>query len=147
MLRSIEHAYARAPHFSAVWSWLAPLVAAGDDSLVSRNVALIAAISRRLGITTPWVYQSQVGGEGHGTALLASLVERLGGDVYLSGDGAGGYLEPALFGLRGLKLEYQGFVHPDYRAGASQEHRGLSILDALAHCGEAGTRALLWRVE
>jgi hypothetical protein len=48
------------------------------------------------------------------------LVRAVGGDVYVSGQGAKAYMRDEIFHAAGVDVDYQEFTHPTYR----QRHRG-----------------------
>ena len=76
---------------------------------------------------------------GTATELLIAITHKLGGDSYLAGGGAAGYQEDEKFAAAGVRLRYQAFEHPTYSQLADGTHPGLSIVDALMHCGADAT--------
>lgn len=94
------------------------------------------------------VLASSLGVNSSGTQRLIDIVKAVGGDTYLSGDGAEGYQNDNAFPEACLKLEFVKFVHPKYdQRGADVFTPGLSILDAIANLGSAATRSLLLSVK
>ena len=82
--------------------------------------------------------------EARGSARLAAICRAVGADVYLAGDGADDYEDPAIYAERGVELRRLGFDHPKYAQGRGSTFvPGLSILDALLHLGRADTARLL----
>ncbi|MBI2190646.1 MAG: WbqC family protein [Planctomycetes bacterium] len=146
-LRTLQVNYARATHFRAVFPWVARLVQWPTDSLSDYNIQAIRSVSDALELGSPKIaLSSSLGVQGQATDLLIALVKAAGGDAYLCGGGASGYQEDEKFPVAGMQLIQQGFVHPVYpQPGAAEFVPGLSILDALMHCGFEGTRALLVR--
>jgi hypothetical protein len=127
--------------FPAVESWIAN----PTDSLADYNLAGITAICERVGLECSHIVRSsalQV--TGAKTDLLVNVVRATGGNTYLSGDGSAGYQDDAAFAAAGIGVEYQRFVHPVYpQRGSAEFVPGLSILDAIFHCGFEGTGKLL----
>ncbi len=77
--------------------------------------------------------------------LVLELVKAVGGDVYLSGEGAKGYLDVDRFSSSGVKVVFNHFVHPVYpQRNASEFIEGLSSLDLLFNCGIEGARKIFW---
>ena len=68
-----------------------------------------------LKIDTPLYYESRIGTSLEATDRILELCEKLKADTYLSGSGGKDYLEEEKFSRAGIKLEYQHFVHPQYR--------------------------------
>ena len=81
--------------------------------------------------------------EAYATERLIAITKMLNGNVYLCGGGAAGYQEDSLFLLSEIELRYQNFIHPVFNQGSKKSFiKGLSIIDALMHCGFDGTKSL-----
>jgi hypothetical protein len=145
MTKTIRMHYAKAPHFPAVFPWLEPLIMNPTPSLVDYNLAAIRAICDALSLdTAKFRLSSTLESRGQATELLISLVQGVNGTAYLSGDGAGGYQDEQQYEEAGVGLQLQRFAHPVYPQGKSAEFvPGLSIIDALMHCGFEGVKNLL----
>ena len=72
-----------------------------------------------------------------------ALCKRVGGDTYLSGDGAKVYNNNTLYGDSSLELIYQDYVAPIYEQKSNEFIPGLSIIDVLFNCGFERTEKLL----
>jgi WbqC-like protein len=142
LLSFLRTYYGAAPAFAEVMPVVSELVEYPTGLLGDFNVHAIDCLRARLGLERArLVRQSDLGVDGHATELLVNLVRAAGGSVYLSGDGSGGYLDPAEFERAGIALEFQAFQHPTYtQRGVTAFVGGLSILDALMHCGFGGVR-------
>lgn len=145
VLQTIRSAYGRASHFKAVFPFLAELINTPTDDLAEYNLTAIRALTRALDIDpAKLVVGSTLNVEGKATGLLIAMVRALGGTAYLCGGGATGYQEDENFRTAGVELIYQDFRHPVYRQGKTNEFTpGLSIIDALMHCGFDETRELV----
>lgn len=149
VLATIRSSYARAPFLDEGLPLVEEALAARTDRVAALNERAIRLFADRLGLdTSKLVHQSELGISGSGTQLLVDLCRAVGGDTYLSGDGADGYLEEDAFGAAGLGLTFQEFAPPRYpQAGypqAGADHvAGLSIVDALLNCGWHDTAELL----
>jgi hypothetical protein len=144
MLRTIEHSYRRAPHFSDVFPRLEQWIGNPTDELAGYNLAAINDICKSLGLQTPIVLGSALAMEGRATDLLIRMVHAVDGTAYLAGGGTAGYQEDDKFREAGIELIYQEFQHPTYpQLNTSSFQPGLSIVDALMNCGCEGTAALL----
>ena len=134
-------AFAFKDTFPVIESWIenpAPLLA-------DYNVDNITAICGRLGLNSSHLVRSStLAVTGARTELLVNIVKTVGADTYLSGDGSAGYQDDDVFMSAGIEVVYQRFVHPVYpQRGTPQFMPGLSILDAIFHCGFAGAAQLL----
>jgi hypothetical protein len=137
LMKSVRANYARASAFAEVMPLLNELMACPAVRLCDFNLQAIQTLRERLGLTrTRVVRQSELAVEGHSTDLLINLVRAVGGNVYLSGDGADGYLKGDAVADAGLQLEFQRFNHPEYpQRGVAGFVAGLSVVDALMQCG------------
>jgi hypothetical protein len=73
-----------------------------------------------------------------------NIVKAVDGTVYLSGDGSAGYQDDAALVAAGIDVVYQRFTHPVYPQRLGAEFMpGLSVLDAIFHCGFEGGSKLL----
>ncbi|HWA22209.1 MAG TPA: WbqC family protein, partial [Caulobacterales bacterium] len=134
LLKTLEANYARAPRFAETMTMLEPLVRAPQSRLSEFNINAIGDIARAIGLNTPFLRQTALGGEGASNLLLVSLVQAAGGDAYLIGGGAGGYRDDAPFTEAGIQVIEQNFTPHPY---GPQERfiPGLSVIDYLMHDG------------
>jgi hypothetical protein len=105
--KSLEHNYKKYQHFDAAMAWLEPLLFNSEMNLASYNMHVIKTMAEKLGLTTRFVKQSELTHHKHSTALLVELVEQVGADAYLCGQGSTGYQEDVLFEQAGIELIYQ----------------------------------------
>jgi hypothetical protein len=145
LLRTLQSAYGRAPHFELVFPLLAALIKNQTDSLAEFNLSSIRALSVSIGLDpAKLIVGSTLGVSGKGSELLVELVKSVGGTTYLCGDGATGYQEDEKFRDARIDLVYQRFRHPVYQQrGVSEFKEGLSIVDTLMNCGFKATRDLV----
>jgi len=145
LLRTIEITYRKSTHFEEAWQVLKPLVENRESLMAAYNEHAVRVIAGLLGLTgTQLVPASSVSKSGTGTMMLITITRALGGEAYLSGYGAGGYQDNALFQAAGIKLLEQGYKHPVYaQHGTRQFIPGLSVIDALMNCGVNGVAELM----
>jgi len=74
------------------------------NKLIDINMDSIEYCRRKLNINTPIVYASDLDVSGSKSELLANLVNKVGGDVYLSGPSGRDYLELSYF--NNIKVKY-----------------------------------------
>ena len=130
VIRTLGANYARAPRFHDAMALLEPLVNQNTDDLAAYNIAAIRTISRRLGLETQFVRQSETTAAGAGTELLIALARFVGADTYLCGRGAEGYQKDELFTEANLVLTYQNFGVLPY-GDPKRFQPGLSVIDYL----------------
>lgn len=145
LLQLLRTNYGRAQAFRDVFPQVESWVETPADLVADYNMRVITAICSRLGLrASHMVRSSTLGVDGAKSELVANLAKRVGGTVYLSGDGSGGYLDEEVLTSAGLAVEYQRLVHPVYPQRAGHDFiPGLSILDAIFHCGFEGTSKVL----
>lgn len=137
----LRHFYGRTPYYSLLAERLETIFAGTWLELVSLNMELIKVLANLLGINTPILTASSLGGVvGAKSERIIAFCRELGADTYLSGEGAKVYNDPQAFTAAGIKLVYQKFISPEYPQGDSPFIAGLSVLDLIAHIGLSGRK-------
>lgn len=144
--RTIDVSYRSAPWFKDLNGFVVSLFAGGGETLMEFNLRAITAILSLLGRNDgkKIVMASSFGISSAGTDRLVDLVRSAGASVYVTGRGAGEYLEPEKFAAASLSLAVQQFAEverPQLRTNAFVP--GLSILDALLMVGVDGVNVML----
>ena len=134
LLRTLAMNYARAANYGPAMALIEPLVRHPEPGLAAFNIHALTMIARHLGLSTPFIRQSELNALGAATELLINLTRAAGCTAYLAGGGAGGYQQDGLFAAAGLALVYQGFKPPPY-GPAERYLPGLSVIDYLMHDG------------
>lgn len=136
---SIRLAYAKTPYFKEYKNMFHDLYedCAKETLLCKVNYKFILAINEFLGIKTKISYDRDYGLIDGKTERLVDLVQKAGGDYYLSGPAAKDYIVEDLFKQAGIELawmDYSGYreypqLYPPF------EH-GVSILDLIFNTGK-----------
>jgi len=142
IVRTLEHNYRRAAAFDATFPLVEEIVRNPESRVAAYNDANARLLMDALAVEPRLVLSSSLATDAQGTQRLIELTRAAGGGVYMSGDGAEGYLDEGSFAGSGVELRFQEFAHPRYDQGRPFV-AGLSIVDALFRCGVDGTRALL----
>lgn len=143
LIKTLTLNYGRAPYYEETMALLAPLVQNAEPLLAPYNMHAVRALAAALGIVTEFRVASSFGLASSSNERLIELTRAVGCNTYLAGNGAGGYQDDELFRRAGLGLEFQAFSHPVYRQrGTGAFQPGLSVVDALMHCGLEHTRLL-----
>jgi hypothetical protein len=146
LARKIAQGYSRAPGLSDAMPIVERVLEQQTEQLAQFNETGIRLLADALELdASKLVRSSTLGVEATGTERLVELTRAAGGDVYLSGDGAAGYQDDALFAEAGLELRRLGFEAPEYAQPVVRHVPGLSAVDALMSCGARGAAALLRR--
>jgi hypothetical protein len=142
--RTLEVSYGSTPGLEETLALVGPAIETPTERLADLNETAIRRIAAALDLTrTRIVRASELEAGGTGSERLAKLVRAVGGTVYLSGAGAGGYHEDAPFDEQEITVRYQRFEEPDYPQRSSEPVRGLSIVDAMMSLGVRGVDELL----
>ena len=144
---TITASYGRAAYFREVYPFIEPIIMNESDFLSDYSSHAIAALCDYLEIeSSKLVRSSQFNLQNNATDLLIDITKAVGAVRYLCGGGAQGYQEDEKFPRHGIQLIYQNFCHPIYtQANDAPFQPGLSIVDALMHCGRRGVIELLNR--
>lgn len=144
LMATIEQNYRRAPHFEETMPVIADVLMNETSRLADYNEAGVRRLATAVGLDhSKLIRASSLEVTGAATDLLIEITKQVGGDIYLAGGGASGYQEDEKFQDGGVELRYQAFTHPTYPQLADQPHHGLSIVDALMHCGAEHTAQML----
>ena len=142
LLGKVQASYHRAARYAEVAEILETIRAYDGESLMDLNLRLLNLVLKRLDIATPVVMGSTLDVQPGKTMHIVDSCLKLGCSIYLAGQGAD-YLEESLFAERGIRLRRSRFAHPVYPQAGGEFVPGLSVLDAVAHLGWAGTSRLL----
>lgn len=142
-LRTVEHAYRRAPHFEEVYDLYARALEP-ERRFVDLTVGVIDAIAAYLAIDTPRRRLSDLL-ESHGqkSDLIVDVCRAVGATTYLSGTGARAYNDEETLARHGIALRYDDFASPVYPQLWGDFEPNLSVLDMLFNCGRASRELVL----
>jgi hypothetical protein len=141
-LRTIRHAYARRPYFNVMFELAEKIYSQPTDHLAEFNLTAIEQLAQWLGLTARFTRSSAMGVDGASTGRLVALCEAVNCDVYVTGHGALKYLNHQQFEDKGISVCYMNYKKAPYEQGHGEFTPYVSILDAIASCGER-TRDLL----
>jgi hypothetical protein len=135
-LKTIYQNYSKAPFFRDIIPMLEEIYSIAWENLSQMNLHIIKKICNILGIDKTFYLSSQLGGDDrNGTDLLIFLVQAVGGDAYLSGEGGKKYMETEKFAANQISLSFQEFSLLPYRQQFGEFIANLSILDLLFNEG------------
>lgn len=143
-LRIIEAEYRYAPFFDKVMPYLQELYAYHTEILTEFNIYCILSLCRELYISRPMIRSSTLHVGSAKNEAHVEIIEKVGGNIYLSGQGARAYMIDEVYRKHGIEVRYQQFTHPTYpQFNRGDFVPGLSIIDALMNIGFEGVRAIL----
>ena len=143
-IRTIDYAYRAAPAFGEISPWLFALMreAAAKPLLSQCNEHLLVAITRQLGIQTPFCRSETLIERGEMEAMertdrAVRICEAAGATRYLCGPAAQSYIDTARFEAHGIEfawMNYDGYREYPQCWGAFEPR--VSIVDLLLNCGD-----------
>jgi hypothetical protein len=137
VLKTLVSAYGRAHHYRETIQLIEPLVSNPESNLSRFNQLAITTLARTLKLDPGKIVLSSSLSLGSASNdLLVDITRAVGGQTYLCGGGASEYFDETPFAAAGIAVRYQNFAHPQYsQPSASAMITGLSVIDALMHCG------------
>jgi hypothetical protein len=136
-LRTIEHAYKRAPYFDAYFSGLESILQTRHESLIELDIEIVALLCAYLGLEAPVRRSSSLEVVAKGSDRILELCLHVGATDCYSGAAARDYLELETFQSQRIRVWFQGHQCMPYRQQhASEFVSHLSVLDLLFNEGE-----------
>lgn len=135
-VRTLSQSYSRKPFFDL--QWLFEMITDKSlQNLADLNVAVIKAISDRLGLRRPFYRSSGLGIVGDRSARLEDICRKFGCDTYLSPVGSREYLEEdGAFRNGDVALEFQQYIPGPYFQGYNKAFVShMSIVDVVVNLG------------
>ena len=144
ILLTLEQSYKKTKYFEQYYSALKEILAEGHELIAELNIKLVMWLIYILGIQGEIHRSSEFSVKTTSNQRLIDLTISVGGQVYLSGDGADDYQLESEFRKNDLILQKVGFQHPVYeQIHGSEFMPGLSVIDALFNIGSEATHNLL----
>ncbi len=135
-LSLITNACIHSPFFKLYFPRLESVLLSDFENLSDLNIALISLCCSCLEISTPCILASELKISGlQKSEQLVEICRQLDADLYLSGNGARKYNDPALFQKNNIALKYSSYKPPVYKQLFDGFIPGLSVLDALFNLG------------
>jgi hypothetical protein len=135
-LQGLVTNYRRAPHFERVFPLLEEALRRPWERIAELNRHLMEGLQALLELEQKrTVCASAIDASTDPTGRLIDICRTLGGDTYLAGAGAAGYMDFDRFRQEGIRVVIQDFRHPVYPQlfGGFESH--LSVVDLLFNCG------------
>lgn len=142
-LKTLWANYSRAEYYEDVYSFLEPIIMNNSEYLSDYNINAITKFVEKLGLRLKIMRSSDMSYNGTSNEMLISLIKNVGGDIYLSGNGAT-YMDDCKYESNDISVIYQNFEHPIYPQLKNKPFvKGLSIIDAMMRIGFEDVRDLL----
>lgn len=149
-LRTLQHAYVKRPYFKLMFELVEKIYSQPANHLAEFNITAIEEIARWLGLTSRFMRSSEMNVAGASTERLVDLCAATGCDIYVTGHGALNYLNHQQFEDKGITVRYMNYRKTPYEQGYPEFTPYVSIIDAIANCGERAREllcsdAIYWR--
>ena len=134
-LKTLEMNYAKAPFFKETFPELKELYMTQFSNVAELNITINEFIANKFGIKPKFVRSSDIGIKTKREERVIDLTIAVGGNRYISGNGARAYQVESHFLERGIELRYI-----DYKPILYPQIRGefvpcMSVLDFIFNCG------------
>jgi len=132
-LKTLELTYKKAPNFKSTFTWISGIYANHFGKISDMNSFIIKEVSKLFNIKTEFIFASELGS----TSLdknnrIIEICNLLGGNTYLSGNGAKKYNDESKFQANKIDLLYTSYTGVEYTQFNSPHFvKGLSIIDLM----------------
>ncbi len=141
-LTGLAYMYGKSIYFERVYQPLCEIIAKQDDHFIDMTLAILESMKTNLGIATPFVRQSAIGGVGEGINLLVEIAGALHADEVILPYPARSLVDCRQFVTHGIKVNFMKFVAPIYPQFYGDFVSSLSALDLLFALGPDGRKLL-----
>ncbi|HFD79969.1 MAG TPA: hypothetical protein ENK05_06210 [Gammaproteobacteria bacterium] len=136
LLRTIAHAYARAPNFGLVYPLIERVLLQPRKNLAAYLAVGLESVCRALGIATPMLFSSslEMPADLAGQQRILAICRKLGARTYVNPEGGRGLYHHRAFAESGIGLFFLHGAPEPYRQASGTFQSGLSIIDAMMYC-------------
>ena len=140
----IKQYYKKSKFYKEVIDFVEEIMLYKESNLSNYNINAIQKICEKLDIKREFILQSSLNTTTAKEDLMIEITKKVGGEIYLSGNGARKYQIEENFLKQGVELVYQEFTPRSYEQNGAKEFiAGLSVLDALFNVGFEATKELI----
>lgn len=142
-LNSIRINYSHAFFFKEYISDLEGIIMKNWIYLVDLDLELINFFVKELGLTTPIIRSSELGGiSGSGNEHIINICKKFNADELYDSKGAEDFIDGELFGKEGIKVIFQNYIHPVYKQIYNPFMPYMSVLDLLLNYGKESSKII-----
>jgi hypothetical protein len=141
----IENNYRAAPAFNEIFPLIENIFNHSSESLVDLNLKFLHACLDWFGIQIDISFSSDLGSLLRKSEMNADIVNKVKGNIYLSGIGAKEYHDQIPFDEKNIKVLWQDFKHPIYKQQFGDFVPYLSVIDLFLNEGIESSRKILRR--
>jgi hypothetical protein len=141
-LQTLRHSYAHAPFGHEMLRLAEAIYGDTSDNVAEFNANAIEQLAAWAQLKTRFVRSSALGIGHRSSERLLAICQRFGADGYITGHGAANYLDHELFDAAGIAVKYMRYKKRPYPKGHGEFTPFVSILEAIANCGEAAVELI-----
>lgn len=142
-LKSIQFGYSKAPYFKRYYGNIERILSKKHVYLSALTSELLIFFLKEFNLVEDIRFSSAMDINGHQTELLINLTKAVGGNAYISGEGAKDYFDETVFNKSGFKHIFSGFKHPTYPQQGENMLEGMGCIDLLLNCGPEGRKYII----
>jgi hypothetical protein len=143
-LNIIKESYRNSYYFDEIYNDIEELLKHEHDYFVGFSINIIKFFILKLNIDTEIYVDNDFDQSfGESNQRNVKLCKIVGGNIYLSGNGAKVYNDHSFFKDNSLDLIYQDYIPPTYKQNSHKFIPGLSIIDVIFNCGYKVTENLI----
>jgi len=136
IIGTLQGNYGKAIFFKKNKEFIFELINYKAEDFATYNIHFIASIVKELSLPTKLIRSSDLNVIGTSTERLINLIQKVKGDVYLSGVGGDNYQDSNMFKDKNIRLIYNKMPKFEYSQIKTAEFvGGLSIVDAIFNIG------------
>ena len=136
VIGSLQGSYGKAKFFKQNKEFIFELINFKTDNFATYNIHFIESIVKELDISTKLVKSSDYNITTTSTQRLVELIQKVDGNIYLSGSGGDNYQDSKMYEEENIKLIYNKMPKFEYSQIKTEEFvGGLSIVDAIFNIG------------
>lgn len=136
--KTIKSNYSKAPFFSEYSDYFENLYLTNTSEFLSEvNYTFLKSILDFLGMQYEIIWSDTFSNIDNKNLNLIQIVNKLNGDIYLSGPSAKDYINESSFNENGIQLEWMNYGnYPEYTQIHNSFEHGVSILDLIFNVGK-----------
>lgn len=134
-LKTLEMNYKKAPFFEKIFPDFKDLLLTQYESIAEQNIAINTWIANSFGMCVDFYKTSDMQIDSTNERRVIDICKQLGGDVYISGNGARAYQTEEHFLSDGVQLVYTDYQSIEYTQLWGEFVPNLSVLDYVFNNG------------
>jgi hypothetical protein len=136
IIATLQGNYAKASFFKENKDFIFSLIEFESNNLAEFNMNFILEVSNRLNFDTKFVKSSDFDISTTSTQRLIDLIQKVDGNIYLSGSGGDNYQDKEMYEKENIKLIYNKMPKITYKQLKTDKFiGGLSIVDTIFNLG------------